>query len=344
MGTRFDPADWLARVLPKNFEKSGLLSENLSIKQKYLKALVRATSLSGKEITEEVYKMVDFYEKKEAELKAEGVRAYKQEALNGQALLKQRIKNMLVYTEVQEQRKAHKGQWYRWLPSNATTPDPEHALLYGKIFREGTGDKNNNMPGERYGCQCGIEWVTDADTTDDEKTHIAIEDALAQVNNQDIKQAEYVFDLATKGKKGERKLRKCKPISFKKVQGVELKKLNKVSGENLKDAVHQIIPIGKTKGFRRGVAHIFDNHGNPVREAKRKIPQIAVTGKDIALIPYIVRYADSVVLSPHVSGRMKEKVLIYRKIIGKREYFYLEYIQKGKPPVLGTQTMYIQQK
>lgn len=169
MGTRFDPADWLARVLPKNFEKSGLLSENLSIKQKYLKALVRATSLSGKEITEKVYKMVDFYEKKEAELKAAGVRAYKQEALNGQALLKQRIKNMLVYTEVQEQRKAHKGQWYRWLLSNAQTPDPEHALLYGKIFLEGTGDKQGNMPGERYGCQCGIEWLDGDDMTADEK-------------------------------------------------------------------------------------------------------------------------------------------------------------------------------
>lgn len=161
MGTRFDPADWLARVLPKNFEKSGLLSENLSIKQKYLKALVRATSLSGKEITEEVYKMVDFYEKKEAELKAAGVRAYKQEALNDQALLKQRIKNMLVYTEVQRQKQENKGKMYRWLPSNATTPDPEHALLYGKIFREGTGDKQGNMPGERYGCQCGIEWLED---------------------------------------------------------------------------------------------------------------------------------------------------------------------------------------
>lgn len=161
MGTRFDPADWLARVLPKNFEKSGLLSENLSIKQRYLKALVRATSLSGKEITQEVYKMVDFYEQKEAELKAAGVRAYKQEALNDQALLKQRIKNMLVYTEVQRQKQENKGKMYRWLPSNATNPDPEHALLYGKIFREGTGDKNNNMPGERYGCQCGIEWLDD---------------------------------------------------------------------------------------------------------------------------------------------------------------------------------------
>lgn len=169
MGTRFDPADWLARVLPKNFEKSGLLSENLSIKQRYLKALVRATSLSGKEITEEVYKMVDFYEQKEAELKAAGVRAYKQEALNGQALLKQRIKNMLVYTEVQRQKQENKGKMYRWLPSNATNPDPEHALLYGKIFREGTGDKNNNMPGERYGCQCGIEWLDGDDMTADEK-------------------------------------------------------------------------------------------------------------------------------------------------------------------------------
>ena len=161
MGTRFDPADWLARVLPKNFEKSGLLSDNLSIKQRYLKALVRATSLSGKEITQEVYKMVDFYEKKEAELKAAGVRAYKQEALNGQALLKQRIKNMLVFTEVQKQRQENKGKMYRWLPSSSDTPDPEHALLYGQLFREGKGDRHGNMPGERYGCQCGIEWLED---------------------------------------------------------------------------------------------------------------------------------------------------------------------------------------
>ncbi|WP_428060215.1 hypothetical protein [Candidatus Avelusimicrobium stercoris] len=169
MGKRFIPGRWLEKIFPKGIEKSGLLSDNLEIKKRYLQALVRATSLSGREITAEVYKTVDFYEQKEAALKAAGVKAFKQETLNGQELLKARLKNFLVYSEIQRQRKEHKGRMYRWLPSNANEPDPEHQLLYGKIFREGEGDKDGNMPGERWGCQCGIEWLADEDMTPSEK-------------------------------------------------------------------------------------------------------------------------------------------------------------------------------
>lgn len=169
MGKRFIPGRWLEKIFPKGIEKSGLLSDNLEIKKRYLQALVRATSLSGREITAEVYKTVDFYEQKEAALKAAGVKAFKQEALNGQELLKARLKNFLVYSEIQRQRKEHKGRMYRWLPSNANEPDPEHQLLYGHIFREGEGDKDGNMPGERWGCQCGIEWLENEDMTPDEK-------------------------------------------------------------------------------------------------------------------------------------------------------------------------------
>lgn len=169
MGKRFIPGRWLEKIFPKGIEKSGLLSDNLEIKKRYLQALVRATSLSGREITSEVYKTVDFYEQKEATLKAAGVKAFKQEALNGQELLKARLKNFLVYSEIQRQRKEHKGRMYRWLPSNANEPDPEHQLLYGHIFREGEGDKDGYMPGERWGCQCGIEWLDDEDMTPDEK-------------------------------------------------------------------------------------------------------------------------------------------------------------------------------
>ena len=169
MGKRFIPGRWLEKIFPKGIEKSGLLSDNLEIKKRYLQALVRATSLSGREITSEVYKTVDFYEQKEAALKAAGIKAFKQEALNGQELLKARLKNFLVYSEIQRQRKEHKGRMYRWLPSNANEPDPEHQLLYGKIFREGEGDKDGNMPGERWGCQCGIEWLADEDMTPSEK-------------------------------------------------------------------------------------------------------------------------------------------------------------------------------
>lgn len=167
MGQRFDPQTWLKRVFPKGIEKSGLLNDNLEIKKTYLKALVRATAVSQRKLTQEIYKTVDFYLEKEERLKAQGVRAFKQEALNGQALLTERIKNFLVYSEVQAQKKAHKGRMYRWLPSSAEEPDPQHQLLYGQVFREGKGDKEGHMPGERWGCQCGIEWLDDEEAFKD---------------------------------------------------------------------------------------------------------------------------------------------------------------------------------
>ena len=128
---------------------------------------MRATAVSQRKLTQEIYKTVDFYLEKEERLKAQGVKAFKQEALNDQALLTERIKNFLVYSEVQAQKKAHKGRMYRWLPSSAEEPDPEHQLLYGKVFREGEGDKEGHMPGERWGCQCGIEWLDDEEAFKD---------------------------------------------------------------------------------------------------------------------------------------------------------------------------------
>jgi uncharacterized protein YunC (DUF1805 family) len=41
-------------------------------------------------------------------------------------------------------------------------PDSQHQLLYGKKFKVGTGDKEGNMPGERWGCMCGMK-ILDVD-------------------------------------------------------------------------------------------------------------------------------------------------------------------------------------
>lgn len=304
MGTRFDPADWLARVLPKNFEKSGLLSDNLSIKQKYLKALVRATSLSGKEITEEVYKMVDFYEKKEAELKAAGVRAYKQEALNGQALLKQRIKNMLVYTEVQEQRKAHKGQWYRWLPSNATTPDPEHALLYGKIFREGTGDKQGNMPGERYGCQCGIEWLDENEETPEIK--------VVKHTNENLVNA--VHNLYENAMVGKGLKDSSLDVNMGKIKGKSAYKIKRFTGIDVKKFKH----ILKGENLKHGI----NRHAKDVA--------VPITADRVAMIPHIVKHFDSVKLEKRKDGNLRLK---FTKRI-ENTYVYVATVSKSKKQLL----------
>lgn len=157
--TRFYPDNYLARVLPKDFDQKGLLFDNLHPRKMYLRALYRAAGKEGKALTSTVYETIRTYHKKEEALKSAGVADYAEQAVNDQTLLKNRVKNFLVWNKVQEGKEAHNGQFYRWLPSDAEHPDPEHQLLYGKVFRVGKGDKDGNMPGERYGCRCGIEWL-----------------------------------------------------------------------------------------------------------------------------------------------------------------------------------------
>lgn len=141
--TRFYPDEYLKKVMPGGIEKNGLLYDNLSIKQRYAKALYKAAGREGKALKQTISETVAYYAKRE-------------EGAADQALLTQRIENFLVWNKVQEEKAAHKGQWYRWLPSDAKNPDPDHQLLYGEIRREGDGE----MPGERYGCRCGIEWLS----------------------------------------------------------------------------------------------------------------------------------------------------------------------------------------
>ena len=154
---RFYPDEYLEKVMPGGIVKNGLLYDNLSIKQRYMKALYKAAGREGKALKETINETIAYYAKRE-------------EDLGNQALLTTRIENFLVWNKVQEEKETHKGEFYRWLPSDAKNPDPEHQLLDGKIFRVGEGDKEGNMPGERYGCRCGIEWLDVEDMVKEGKT------------------------------------------------------------------------------------------------------------------------------------------------------------------------------
>lgn len=156
---RFLPDDYLKDVLPAGFWNKKLLDRNIDPKMIFFRAIVRATVVSGRKLEETYSHAIDFYDSKIDRLKQEGVRAYKSQALDKEKLLKQRITNLVLYEEIQHQKKEHKGKRYRWLPSESVEPDPEHQLLYGKVFNVGEGDKDGNMPMERYGCKCGIEWL-----------------------------------------------------------------------------------------------------------------------------------------------------------------------------------------
>ena len=162
----FDPSKFALLVLGKDFFKKKILTTDLELKKFIMSAILKATSISKREVDATVYKVVDNYEKKMKNLKAEGVKAFKSEALNDEVLLKDRIESLVVWNEVQHLKEEHEGEYYRWLPSSAETPDPEHQLLYGKIFKVGEGDKEGNMPAERYGCKCGMQILTAEEAKD----------------------------------------------------------------------------------------------------------------------------------------------------------------------------------
>lgn len=176
---RFYPDEYLEKVMPGGVTKNGLLYDNLSIKQRYMRALYKAAGKEGKALKETISKTIEFY-------------AQKEEKMGAQTLLTRRIENFLVWNKVQEEKEAHKGEFYRWMPSDAQNPDPEHQLLYGKIFRVGEGDKDGNMPGERYGCRCGIEWLSEKEMTAEEKSSavnvkLGKDTILPTLNNEDLK-------------------------------------------------------------------------------------------------------------------------------------------------------------
>lgn len=157
----FLPDRFLKKALPKGFWNRSMLTRDIDPKQTIIKTLVTATTVTKRELDGTYRRAIEFYDEKKDRLKDEGVKAFKAEALDKEKLLKARLKQLVIWNEVQALKKEHKGQRYRWLPSGAKEPRPEHQLLYGKVFNVGEGDSNGFMPGEDWGCQCGIEWLDD---------------------------------------------------------------------------------------------------------------------------------------------------------------------------------------
>lgn len=104
------------------------------------------------QIAETALKVTNDYEKRIADEKID-----KKKLLANPKQLIQRVRNSVLWQITQGIKEKYKGEKYRWLPSEANEPDPEHQLNYGKTFIVGQGE----MPGDRPGCQCGIEILVD---------------------------------------------------------------------------------------------------------------------------------------------------------------------------------------
>jgi hypothetical protein len=81
----------------------------------------------------------------------------KQDLIKDPRQLIQRVQNEVVLQIADEIKSKYRGESYKWLPSDADEPDPEHQLNYGKVFQVGDGE----MPGDRIGCRCGMEILVD---------------------------------------------------------------------------------------------------------------------------------------------------------------------------------------
>lgn len=149
-------------VLPRNIAKKlvpkktveKLVRRDLTLNRAAASMLAQSGLLSKKKVEEVAIKVIRQY--KDAH-KEDGVS--KAEAMNDKVLMVERVQNVATREITKEVKKVYRGERYQWLPSNANEPDPLHQLNYGKRFWVGKGE----MPGDRWGCQCGMRILVDED-------------------------------------------------------------------------------------------------------------------------------------------------------------------------------------
>lgn len=147
----YDPRKLLKRIAPqKKVER--LLSSKVTLKKAALSFIDDIDFLDKKRVTEVALKTIKGYKER---IKAD--KTIKAEILDDPAFLINRVQNEVVLQVSEGIKEKYDGEFYIWLPSDADEPDPEHQLNYGKKFQIGDGE----MPGERYGCRCGMEILTD---------------------------------------------------------------------------------------------------------------------------------------------------------------------------------------
>lgn len=147
----YDPKKMLNKIAPEKKIKK-LVSKNAGLKKTALSFVDDIDFISKKSVTDIALKTLKGYKKR---IKADPDE--KKELTKDPRQLINRVQNEVLFQISNEIKDKYKGEYYVWLPSDAEEPDPEHQLNYGKTFKIGEGE----MPGERYGCRCGMEILTE---------------------------------------------------------------------------------------------------------------------------------------------------------------------------------------
>ena len=148
---KYEPSKILKKIAPEKKIKK-LISQRATLKKTALSFVNDFDVLSKKSIERVALKTIKGYKKRIKEDPS-----IKDDLVSNPAQLIQRVQNEVILQIADEIKDKYHGEFYVWLPSDADEPDPEHQLNYGSTFQVGVGE----MPGDRYGCRCGMEIQTD---------------------------------------------------------------------------------------------------------------------------------------------------------------------------------------
>jgi hypothetical protein len=144
----------LRKLAPKK-KVEKLMTSRLTLNRAVLSTLTDADFLSAKTLERTALRVIKQYKASYKEETDDGVppSEAKDDAVNDKKLLINRVQNTVVNEIANEIKDQYRGEYYKWLPSDASEPDPLHQLNYGRKFQIGRGE----MPGDRYGCRCGMQ-------------------------------------------------------------------------------------------------------------------------------------------------------------------------------------------
>lgn len=153
MAIEYDPKKLLQEIAPDAKIKK-LVSRRLDFKRAALSFISDVPFIDKKKVADVTLKTLKSYRER---AQAEDSKETEKDLSKNPKQLIQRVQNSVIFQVSQEIRAQYQGERYEWLPSDADEPDPEHQLNYGKVFEVGVGE----MPGERYGCRCGMRILVD---------------------------------------------------------------------------------------------------------------------------------------------------------------------------------------
>ncbi len=176
MSIKYEPSKLIKKLRLKDRAKD-LVTPNLALNRSAVKSLADFGVLPRKTLEDVALKVIKDYRSKAADLRDEGATKSEaiDEATNEAALMQSRVQSAALHEQTKVIKKAYRGEFYRWLKSTAVHPRVEHKRNYGKVFQLGVGDRDGNDPGDLFGCQCGMEILTDDNT---EEFNQRLEDVL----------------------------------------------------------------------------------------------------------------------------------------------------------------------